>query len=289
MAEVISPIILDETGRDINSTLEDIRDSITESRAIGVAYDNTNSGLHSTDVQHAIDEFIMDGFMTKDFSKTISVPRNSSYSTSGTIIDIPITVPFGYEIVSYKLEITQYTDWTEITAKGFVTDNDTMYLRAYIVNRYTSALNVLVTLKLTYKKSANLLNSDASDVSYDNSYSGLNANDVQSAIDELVGSYIIKSSFSGSVSASHTTYATQGDMIDVPITIPEGYEVFDYAIYLPNYADWCTVSVRGIVEVNNEKVFRLYVKSRYTSSVTVSVDVTIVFKKVFTLQLGGST
>lgn len=56
--EVTDPMLLDSTGQDIVTKLQNIADAILPPTAAGVGYDNTESGLMATDLQGAVDELL---------------------------------------------------------------------------------------------------------------------------------------------------------------------------------------------------------------------------------------
>lgn len=57
MAQVTSPIILDSTGQQIHSDLQQIKNVLTTpSAAADITYDNTGTGMQADDVQDAITE-----------------------------------------------------------------------------------------------------------------------------------------------------------------------------------------------------------------------------------------
>lgn len=57
MAQVTSPIILDSTGQQIHSDLQQIKNALTTpSTAADITFDNTGTGMQADDVQDAITE-----------------------------------------------------------------------------------------------------------------------------------------------------------------------------------------------------------------------------------------
>lgn len=82
MAQVTSPIILDSTGQQIHSDLQQIKNVLTTpSTAADITFDNTGTGMQADDVQDAITELKsnLTKFEPIDISDKFSTPFTKDY------------------------------------------------------------------------------------------------------------------------------------------------------------------------------------------------------------------
>ena len=90
MAQVTSPIILDSTGQQIHSDLQQIKNVLTTpSAAADITFDNTGTGMQADDVQDAITELksnLTDKKITKILSRVTSISTTAtSYNLSDSL------------------------------------------------------------------------------------------------------------------------------------------------------------------------------------------------------------
>lgn len=91
MAQVTSPIILDSTGQQIHSDLQQIKNVLTTpSAAADITFDNTGTGMQADDVQDAITE--LKSNLTElivieeiDFTLSQTIGANTTYYYENTI------------------------------------------------------------------------------------------------------------------------------------------------------------------------------------------------------------
>lgn len=78
MAQVTSPIILDSTGQQIHSDLQQIKNVLTTpSTAADISFDNTGTGMQADDVQDAITE------LKSNLTVNVSTANNITYTKEG--------------------------------------------------------------------------------------------------------------------------------------------------------------------------------------------------------------
>lgn len=101
MAQVTSPIILDSTGQQIHSDLQQIKNVLTTpSAAEDITFDNTGTGMQADDVQDAITEL-------KSNLTELGTPLTASWlaktlSTQDIIATNSITLTAGKYIINTK-------------------------------------------------------------------------------------------------------------------------------------------------------------------------------------------
>ena len=97
MAQVTSPIILDSTGQQIHSDLQQIKSILTTpSTAADISFDNTGTGMQADDVQDAITELksnLTDLIKTKSYNATTTDTGVIAVTdlTANNIIPIQVT------------------------------------------------------------------------------------------------------------------------------------------------------------------------------------------------------
>lgn len=188
-----------------------------------VTYDNTTSGLESTNVQDAIDEMSV-----SVNGKVLNVPVDGWVAQDdGTYINTIIVEELsGNE----TLDVNLYGDFTEEQATAFdnsVTDIDIQSGQIVLIadEQIAVAFDILIRGKVDIDNNGTGGASTAAAVSYDNTTSGMTATTAQEAIDEL------------SSDIAELKNAINGIVVDVPV---EGWVAQDDGTYIN------TVTVDGL-------------------------------------------
>lgn len=132
MAQVTSPIILDSTGQQIHSDLQQIKNVLTTpSAAADITFDNTGTGMQADDVQDAITE--LKSNLTDLLAKFGTVTEDTvTVSTGGSGI-ININIPKN----SIMLAVCPSPDSERcVTQRGFNPNYSATQVR-YTYNVYT--------------------------------------------------------------------------------------------------------------------------------------------------------
>lgn len=94
--EVTSPIMLDSTGQQIHSDLQQIKNVLTTpSAAADITFDNTGTGMQADDVQDAITELKSNLIELLPNIKSICVRKQSGTITNGAVSGL--NCPSGYD------------------------------------------------------------------------------------------------------------------------------------------------------------------------------------------------
>ena len=155
---------------------------VTDARDLN--YDNTNSKLNGFNVQDAIDEVV-------DFINGVMItvnPGNWTEQADGTWVN---TVAVEDVTVNKMLDVSLYGDASEDEAHAFdflITSidvqNDAVVFTAS--EKIDIALNVILRGRMDLEnKNVYVSDLSAGSIEYDNSASGLNATNVQNAVDEI--------------------------------------------------------------------------------------------------------
>ena len=123
MATVTSPIITDDTGQAINTTLQSLVGAISPA-ASNVTFNNTGTGLSASNVQSAIAEICSDLFQTKTYTTSYTVGGNASGSITAN--DFNVVTPSGYSVIAIVDFATQSTSVDVRGVYARATGNNTM-------------------------------------------------------------------------------------------------------------------------------------------------------------------
>ena len=101
MAQVTSPIILDSTGQQIHSDLQQIKNVLTTpSAAADITFDNTGTGMTATDVQDAVTELnsSLTDLTSVDYRDYFTLKSGFSISDVGAIKITPKLLYMWYTV-----------------------------------------------------------------------------------------------------------------------------------------------------------------------------------------------
>lgn len=119
MAQVTSPIILDSTGQQIHSDLQQIKNVLTTpSAAADISFDNTGTGMQADDVQDAITE--LKSNLTDLDNRFIRIKATTPSSQGTDTLIVSDDTLFGhYVVIGYSIYLAssqRYYHWVNDTS-----------------------------------------------------------------------------------------------------------------------------------------------------------------------------
>lgn len=164
-----------------------------QNEASEIDYDNSTSGLTATNVQDAIDE--LDGDLDTH------IAASSAHGVSGDVVGTTDTQTLTNKTIDVDNNTVSNIETDNLKAGVLVTDVST----ATADTELPSALAVKTALEAQ---------DEASEISYDNSTSGLTATDTQAAIDEVEGRLdTAETDLSGHIAASTGVHGITGAVV----------------------------------------------------------------------------
>jgi hypothetical protein len=122
MAQVTSPIILDSTGQQIHSDLQQIKNVLTTpSAAEDITFDNTGTGMQADDVQDAITE--LKSNLTDKLNSNWTLIKTVT-ATGSTSVSIPSTAK---EVMAAIITNGGFYDYKIINASDIIDGSNRIF------------------------------------------------------------------------------------------------------------------------------------------------------------------
>ena len=130
MAQVTSPIILDSTGQQIHSDLQQIKNVLTTpSAAADITFDNTGTGMQADDVQDAITE--LNSSLTE--LTTLYNANNCTLTKHGRVYQLRCNGVTASNLTTALTAIRDYFP-TEVHSPAYTMTSGNIYLANFVIS-----------------------------------------------------------------------------------------------------------------------------------------------------------